>query len=456
MNIKLVSFLIITAVFLLVVVQNYNLEVNLTNIKPSRSSNFNAKTNTKRRAPTYPVKVKIPTTFTPSTKNPKEPYLQLMKALGSGGHRTSYSAFVCYPTVKKDKGNRQSSAAFANTIVQKNLPTCLPLKQNDIDLIAKMTTKGHVGHTLAERASVARLVSAADKTKNPGDYLQFFELPLHHFTFTLADIEFSPSFNVIPDHWKADLKKRKSGEIEIVASTSPIDRTHESYSKLISTFKEILKAINAMHSLNYSHMDIKADNIRVDSAGALVLTDFGMAKPLNNQLGFVDTNKWHARYYPVEGNFNFNVKSGVQQWDMFALGLLGLDMLFGGCEVNSNIENRGYAKNTKWTMDILGIFGEPIVNGVDFRQAVSQKFVDKTGKNREDCVEKRENDDEDWDFLKKLKDELVCEKEGRSLPVDEEIDRAFVDLCLSMMRVDWKKRITTDKALQSEIFNMKF
>lgn len=103
MNIKLVSFLIITAVFLLVVVQNYNLEVNLTNIKPSRSSNFNAKTNTKRRAPTYPVKVKIPTTFTPSTKNPKEPYLQLMKALGSGGHRTSYSAFVCYPTVKKTK-----------------------------------------------------------------------------------------------------------------------------------------------------------------------------------------------------------------------------------------------------------------------------------------------------------------------------------------------------------------
>jgi serine/threonine kinase 16 len=71
-------------------------------------------------------------------------------------------------------------------------------------------------------------------------------------------------------------------------STSPFLKVHRkkpfSELKALQIIHQIMSGVSAMHEANYSHRDIKLENILIDSTGKPVLMDFGSVGPLEERI----------------------------------------------------------------------------------------------------------------------------------------------------------------------------
>lgn len=109
-------------------------------------------------------------------------------------------------------------------------------------------------------------------------------------------------------------------------------------------FRNIVRAVYELHRLGVVHRDIKPDNILLDGAGQVKLTDFGWAKLLTSESGNT-TLLGTARHMPPEifsGKYGFEV-------DVFSLGTVLYYMLSGSLpyldwEMDDKRSNRGLSK----------------------------------------------------------------------------------------------------------------
>ena len=78
--------------------------------------------------------------------------------------------------------------------------------------------------------------------------------------------------------------------------------------EIIKYSLEFLSGIHYVHSKNLVHFDIKPTNILINDAGKAVLTDFGLAKYLNEN-GFAEPKKEYGYHVPpekfVHGKYSF-------------------------------------------------------------------------------------------------------------------------------------------------------
>ncbi len=95
----------------------------------------------------------------------------------------------------------------------------------------------------------------------------------------------------------------------------------------LTVFASICEAIAYIHAHGVIHRDIKAQNAKLTSAGIVKLLDFGIAKDASShaltQTGGVIGTPYYLSPEQLEG------KSGSQQTDIWALGVLLYEMLTG-------------------------------------------------------------------------------------------------------------------------------
>jgi len=300
----------------------------------------------------------------------------------------------------------------------------------------------------------------------PAGDTSYVEFPVTTLTFTVGHIASSPSLAALSDRQQLSFSKKSNAErkcmIEVMYETTALPTSFESYRSLATTFHHIVVAIESLHANKIAHMDIKKSNVRMRSplpVSLPVLTDLGTARQASKTKGYIGVGLWHSRALPVEANFDFDVQSTRTTWDMFGLGLLGLDLLYGDCAViddepfgigQTGDRDKRHLRHSMWVREVLDMFGSPTVNGKDFRKAVGDKLVEKLGGKRMDIVRER---DLLWDPVKAVESKVVCKGERkRRLKPDPHLDRLFVELCLSMMTPDWTQRITAQEALSHEVF----
>lgn len=105
------------------------------------------------------------------------------------------------------------------------------------------------------------------------------------------------------------------------------ERHFYSIEESLKVFESIVGAIGYVHSNGIIHRDIKAENVKVNSAGMAKLLDFGIAKDTNSQAltrvgGVIGTPKYLA---PEQ----FDGKPATIQTDIWSLGILLYKMLTG-------------------------------------------------------------------------------------------------------------------------------
>ncbi len=113
---------------------------------------------------------------------------------------------------------------------------------------------------------------------------------------------------------------------------------------------EILLAIESLHKLNCIHRDIKPENILIDKNGHIKLSDFGLSKISDNifKEDLIDYNsnkKTHNKTYSCVGTANYvapeilREKEYGKEVDLWSLGIILFEMLFGYAPFNSNKSN---------------------------------------------------------------------------------------------------------------------
>lgn len=85
-------------------------------------------------------------------------------------------------------------------------------------------------------------------------------------------------------------------------------------------FKQLIEALEFIHSKGFAHRDIKAENILLDSQYALKLTDFGFATELTSNEGMLHTYKGTTGYMAPEIHIGQHYSG--QKADLFAAGVL--------------------------------------------------------------------------------------------------------------------------------------
>jgi len=73
--------------------------------------------------------------------------------------------------------------------------------------------------------------------------------------------------------------------------------THDILSEKVTRFyiAEIALAIQSVHSLNYVHRDLKPDNVLLDNAGHIKLSDFGLCKAFNSDDSYLEQYMHEAK-----------------------------------------------------------------------------------------------------------------------------------------------------------------
>ena len=139
----------------------------------------------------------------------------------------------------------------------------------------------------------------------------------------------------------------------------------EKYAKIL--FKRILKGVQAIHSINFCHRDIKLENILLDEKFNPKICDFGFVHPTLKKI----TNGRGTRGYAAPEIFkNVNGYDGIKA-DIFSLGVTLLSIVTGKMKnVETIIEQNKFGDY----MDILNIqikdaspeFKSLIVKMIDF------------------------------------------------------------------------------------------
>jgi eukaryotic-like serine/threonine-protein kinase len=98
---------------------------------------------------------------------------------------------------------------------------------------------------------------------------------------------------------------------------SLLGKRNLSVREIIKISLEFLSGLHYMHSKNLIHFDIKPTNILFNNTGKAVLTDFGLAKYLN-QYGFANPDKWYNWHLPPE---QFTIGKSSYYTDIYQVGL---------------------------------------------------------------------------------------------------------------------------------------
>jgi len=91
-------------------------------------------------------------------------------------------------------------------------------------------------------------------------------------------------------------------------------------------FLQILSGVNHIHEKGYAHMDLKPENIFVDSDFVLKVSDFELAQKLPSVQ--VEIQGGSQSYMPPEIFFKSEMKNG-EKYDVFSLGVILFVMLCG-------------------------------------------------------------------------------------------------------------------------------
>jgi serine/threonine-protein kinase len=94
----------------------------------------------------------------------------------------------------------------------------------------------------------------------------------------------------------------------------------------MSMARTIAEALGAAHATEVIHRDLKPTNVLVDEAGRLVLTDFGIARGLDDDLGLTHGALGTANYMAPEQATNGRIDART---DIYALGVVLYEMLVG-------------------------------------------------------------------------------------------------------------------------------
>mgnify|MGYP005855236635 FL=1 len=91
----------------------------------------------------------------------------------------------------------------------------------------------------------------------------------------------------------------------------------------IYIMRRVLRALESLHDLGFIHCDVKPSNIMIDRLGYVKLIDYGRATVVNEKLSFLlgtplfMAPEMHRR------------ETALIQSDLYAVGLVGLEMLRG-------------------------------------------------------------------------------------------------------------------------------
>jgi len=96
--------------------------------------------------------------------------------------------------------------------------------------------------------------------------------------------------------------------------------------RAIAIARTMAEALGAAHAAEIIHRDLKPTNILVDSAGRLVLSDFGIARCLDDDLGLTHGVVGTANYMAPEQATNGRIDART---DIYSLGVVLYEMLVG-------------------------------------------------------------------------------------------------------------------------------
>ncbi|MCK7589195.1 serine/threonine protein kinase [Subsaxibacter sp. CAU 1640] len=106
---------------------------------------------------------------------------------------------------------------------------------------------------------------------------------------------------------------------------SSMDRQHLTIREVIRYSIQFLSGLNNIHSKGLMHFDVKPDNILLSDSNEALLSDFGLAKAMDN-LGFASPDKVYAKQMPPEVFANTDK---TIQFDIYLAGLTIYRLLNG-------------------------------------------------------------------------------------------------------------------------------
>lgn len=106
---------------------------------------------------------------------------------------------------------------------------------------------------------------------------------------------------------------------------SLIDSKHLTIREVIRYSIQFLSGLNNIHSKGLIHFDIKPDNILLSDSNEALLSDFGLAKAMDN-FGFANPDQVYAKQIPPE---SFSTTEKTIQFDIYLAGLTIYRLLNG-------------------------------------------------------------------------------------------------------------------------------